>query len=195
MHGLINRSIQCFLRDTYGEETWLEVARAAELGFENFEAMMLYDDVLTVRIVNAASGRLSKSRNEFLEDLGTYIVSHNNLETVRRLLRFGGETFAEFLHSPDELPGRSLLAVPELALPALDLQEYSAGNFTLKCSFGFPGHGHVLVGILRAMADDYGALVVLEHMGSSSGVETLFIQLSETQFSNGRSFDLSVGAK
>ncbi|MGR3662642.1 MAG: heme NO-binding domain-containing protein [Paracoccaceae bacterium] len=121
-------------------------------------------------------------------------MSHKNLEAVRRLLRFGGETFAEFLHSLDELPGRSLLAVPELTLPALDLQEYSAGNFTLKCTFDFPGHGHVLVGVLRAMADDYGALAVLEHMGSNGGCETIFIQLTDTQFSNGRSFNLSVGA-
>ena len=31
MHGLINRSIQCFLRDTYGAAFWSAVARALTL--------------------------------------------------------------------------------------------------------------------------------------------------------------------
>lgn len=36
MHELINRSIQCFLRDTYGAATWGAVAREAQLGFRQF---------------------------------------------------------------------------------------------------------------------------------------------------------------
>ncbi len=34
MHGLINRSIEVFLRDTYGTGLWLDVAQDAALGFE-----------------------------------------------------------------------------------------------------------------------------------------------------------------
>ena len=47
MHGLINRSFQCFLRDTYGVSLWATVAEAAGLPAEGFEAMMNYDDGLT----------------------------------------------------------------------------------------------------------------------------------------------------
>ena len=38
MHGLINRSIEVLLRDTYGAELWLTVAGDAALGFDSFEA-------------------------------------------------------------------------------------------------------------------------------------------------------------
>lgn len=31
MHGLINRSIQCFVQDTYGAELWADVAADAGL--------------------------------------------------------------------------------------------------------------------------------------------------------------------
>lgn len=195
MHGLINRSIQCFLRDTYGEQVWLEIALSAKLEFSNFEALMPYKDILTVRVIDAATDRLSKPRAEILEDLGSYLATHENLEPIRRLLRFGGETFVDFLHSLDDLQERTLLAVPDLLVPALEVREQSLGNYTLSSTYDFPGHGHILVGVLRAMADDYGSLVVLEHMGRTGGVETIFVQMLETLFSQGRAFDLSQGTQ
>lgn len=193
MHGLVNRSIQCFLRDTYGEQTWLDIALAAKLGFSNFEALMPYDDALTLSVIDAATEKLSKPGAEVLEDLGTYLATHENLEPIRRLLRFGGDTFVDFLHSLDDLQDRTLLALPDLLVPALEVREHSFGNFTISSKYEFPGHGHVIVGILRAMADDYGSLAVLEHMGRSGGEETIFVQMLETQFSQGRAFDLAQG--
>jgi hypothetical protein len=43
---------------------------------------------------------------------------------------------------------------------------------------------------LRTMADDYGALVVLEHQGGGQGSETISISLVMTEFAEGRRFDL-----
>jgi len=155
---------------------------------------MPYEDILTTNVIDAAADKLLKPRAEILEDLGTYLATHENLEPIRRLLRFGGESFVDFLHSLDDLQGRTLLALPDLLVPALEVRENSFGNFTLSSTYDFPGHGHVLVCVLRAMADDYGSLAVLEHMGRSGGCETLFVQMLETQFSQGRAFDLSQGS-
>jgi len=193
MHGLINRSIQCFLRDTYGDDSWQEIAHGAHLDFDSFEAMLGYDDVLTDKVLDAAAVHLEKSRETILEDLGTYLVSHPNVERLRRLLRFGGASFLEFMFSLEDLPGRARLAVPDLDLPSFELRDHFNGAFTLFVTFSFPGAGHVLVGTMRAMADDYGALVFLEHLGANKDVETLSIQLVETAFAEGREFSLADG--
>jgi hypothetical protein len=194
MHGLINRSIQYFLRDTYGLELWCEVAQAAGLGFDSFETMLTYDDRLTSAVVDAAAQCLDRPRETVLEDLGTYLVSHPNLERLRRLLRFGGVNFVDFLHSLDDLPGRSRLALPDLDVPVLELQDYSPQLFKLRCRAPVPGIGHVVVGLLRAMADDYGALVLLDHDGCTSDGEIVSIHLLESQFTAGRRFDLAARA-
>lgn len=52
-----------------------------------------------------------------------------------------------------------------------------------------------MIGVLRAMADDYGALVMLEHNGKSDGRDVITITLVETSFAEGRSFDLGAVAK
>lgn len=191
MHGLINRSLQCFLRDAYGQPIWLVVARGAGLGFDSFEAMLTYDAALTDAVIDAAVLHLDRPRDTLLEDLGTYLVSHPNVEALRRLLRFGGVTFVDFLHSLEDLPGRGRMAVPDLDLPSLSLEEEGLNRFLLRCRAPVHGGGHVFLGLLRAMADDYGALVMLEHQGIQSGAEVISIDILDQKFAEGRRFDLS----
>lgn len=191
MHGLINRSIQCFLRDTYGPATWRQVAFTAGLGFDSFEPLLTYDAALTEAVLDAASRVLRRPRESVLEDLGTYLVSHPNLERLRRLLRFGGVTFLDFLHSLEDVPERSRLALPDLDLPELRLVDHGDGNYRLHCSVMLPGVGHIVVGLLRAMADDYGALVLLDHAGCGDTGEVIAVQLLDHRHSAGRRFDLA----
>ena len=194
MHGLINRAIQCFVVDSYGSETWVEVTRIADLGFVEFESMLTYDDDVTPKLLDAVSHVLKRDRDEVAEDMGTYLVSHPNVEALRRLLRIGGFDFVEFLHSLDDLPDRARLAVSDLRLPGLELQDHAPGQFSLVCHSSSEGYGHVMMGVLRAMADDYGVLAVLEHAGSGDGTETISITLIETEFAEGRSFELGARA-
>lgn len=192
MQGLFNRAIQCFLRDTYGPGLWLAVARRAHVGPEGFEAMLTYDNSVTEAVLAAAVRELGRPRETVLEDLGTYLVSHPNVEGLRRLLRFGGAGYVEFLHSLEELPDRARLALPDLDMPALDLHDMGRGAFLLTCRGPVPGVGHVIVGLLRAMADDYGALVLLDHQGEDRGAERITIEVLDGRHSEGRHFELAV---
>ncbi|MTJ03331.1 MAG: heme NO-binding protein [Sediminimonas qiaohouensis] len=190
MHGLVNRAIEGFVRDSYGADAWREVTRRAGLEVSSFEPMLTYDDKLTEDILGAIVRHLGKPRDEVLEDIGTYLVSHPNLEALRRLLRFGGVGFVDFLHSLDDLPGRARLAVEDLELPRLELREHAANLYSLVCRSPHHGFGHVMMGVLRALADDYGALVLLEHGEASGDCEVIYITLIESAYSKGRAFDL-----
>ena len=192
MHGLINRSLECFLSDTYGADVWLEVAKGAGLGFEHFEPMLDYDDALSYAVLKVANERLAKTNETILEDLGNYLVSSPNVKSLRRLLRFGGVTFVEFLHSLDDLYDRAKLAVPELELPKLSLFENGEqGSFKLICKGPHKGFGRVVLGVLRAMADDYGALVFMEYHGGGDGYEEISLILVESSYAEGRDFSLA----
>jgi len=194
MHGLINRAIERFVRDTYGRDTWHHVMRLAGLEFTAFEAMLSYEEHTTLDVLAAAQDVLGRPVPDTLEDIGTYLVSHPKTEALRRLLRFGGSSFPEFLHSLDDLPARARLAVPDLELPQLELREHAAGIFSLTCRARHPGFGHVIVGLLRALADDYGALVLLEHKGGRAGHEIITIKLLSIAHASGRRFDLGARA-
>jgi Haem-NO-binding len=190
MHGLINRTIQSFTCHTYGHDRWLKVTEAAGLEFSEFEAMLIYDEDVSRRVLTALAAELDREISDVLEDLGTYLVCNPNVESLRRLLRFGGVNYTEFLHSLDDLPDRTRLAVSDLKLPALELREHTTGHFSLTCQAGLHGFGSVMLGVLRAMADDYGALVVLAYRDGSNGAEMIDITVIESAWAEGRSFDL-----
>ncbi|MFV0490746.1 MAG: heme NO-binding domain-containing protein [Pseudorhodobacter sp.] len=191
MQGMINRALQIYLRDTFGLASWHRIASEARLGHANFEPMLTYAPGTASSLVTAAEKVLERPRESLLEDMGTYLVSHSNLEAVRRLLRFGGGDFEEFLHSLEDLPGRGRLALPELILPDMILTLEEAGRYRLCCDEGLPGLGHVMIGLLRAMADDYGALVVLDYLGNDDCGDCIRISLLEPRFAEGRRFELS----
>jgi hypothetical protein len=167
MHGLVNRSVQSFLADTYGAAFWSALSARIGVPESGFEAMLTYDDATTDVMMAEASRRLSRPREALLEDLGTYLVSHPRMERLRRLLRFGGTNFLEFLQSLEDMPERGRLAVPDLELPLLEVEDEGAGAYLLHVRGGPPGCPAILTGVLRAMADDYGALAVIEMLAEA----------------------------
>lgn len=185
MHGLCNRALQCFLRDRLGAAGWAEVARRSGAPLGGFEAFGQYDDALTGRMLAAAVALTGLDREALLEDLGTWLVSDPSCEAIRRLLRFGGADFAGFVFALEDLPDRARLAVPDLALPDLSVVP-TGGGVRLAVGAGLDGFAAVTAGLVRAMADDYGTLVVLTAL--PDGVE---VRLVEADFAEGRRFALA----
>ena len=169
MHGMINRGLQSFVHDYYGARKWEEICVAADLPFFSFESMLQYDDAVTRRMLETLSVVLDRHKEDILEDFGTYVVTDKRMSSIRRLLRFGGETYAEFLLSLEDVHARLKVAMPVLAVPKLGLELREEGAFVVHYEFTYPGYGCVLLGLLRAMADDYGALVIIEHHSRSKG--------------------------
>ena len=190
-HGLINRAFQGFLRETYGLAVWRRIALEAGLGFDSFEPLLIYRRTQTLSVIAAAARILDRPADTLMEDLGTSLVSNPKSDAVRRLLRFGGVTYIDFLHSLEEVRGRGRMAVPDLDLPVLELDEAGPQMYRLRCRSNLPGAGHVLIGLLRAMADDYGALALLDLESiDPDGGETVSIHLLDQNHAVARRFDL-----
>jgi hypothetical protein len=151
----------------------------------------MYKRAQTIAVVKAAARVLDRPPESLLEDLGTALVSRSSTDPVRRLMRFGGVTFVDFLHSLEELRGRGRMAVPELDLPDLQLDEAGPQIYRLTCATNMPGAAHVLMGLLRAMADDYGALVLLDYEGRGDQGEAILVHLLDQNHAVARRFDLA----
>lgn len=194
MHGMINRALQGFLTATYGPEVWAEVRSQAGLPAAGFEAMLDYPDALTLACFDAACNVLHKHPNALLEDIGTWLVTDPALEPLRRLMRFSGPSFLDFLHALEEMGERGRLALPDLDMPEMRLERLEDGAFRIRADWRLPGIAPILMGGLRAMADDYGALALLRLDGMEGATECLHVQLLDARHSAGRSFALGQGA-
>jgi Haem-NO-binding len=188
MDALMLRSLQNYVLDTFGLDHWQQVCNRAELPGETFEPMLRYDPGTADRVAQVAAGVLGRPADAIWEDVGTYLVTNPDREGVRRLLRFGGMSYADFLFSLEELPGRARLALPDLELPELTLNEVGPDRFDLRCRSSVRGTQHVLLGMLTAMADDYGALCVIE----PEDEDCTRIAILDTRHAKARRFDLAM---
>jgi hypothetical protein len=195
LHGLINRSFQNFVSDVYGAERWNSIRMDAKVGIADFQSFQIYEDDITRRLIDGAATVLRRSIADVLDDFGTWLVSSDRNTMVRRLLRFSGADYVEFLHSLEDLADRTGLALPELDMPNIDLIDHLGGHFTLAIHFRMPGFGHVFLGLLRAVADDYGALATFHYVGRKDGMETLSIQLLDQSFSAAKDFSFGGGSQ
>jgi hypothetical protein len=188
MDALLLRSLQSYVLDTFGTVIWQEICREAGHGPQTFEPMLRYDLGLADRVAAAAAGRLGRPVETVWEDVGTHLVTNPDRGGVRRLLRFGGTTFVDFLYSLEELPGRARLALPDLDPPEIVLNELGPDRFTLRCRSHSRGTRHVLAGMLTAMADDYGTLCVIE----VAEADSMTISVLDSRHATAKAFALAM---
>jgi hypothetical protein len=190
MYGLFLRALQNYVGFTFGSETLAQVLSVACAPVEGFEPLLRYDKATLRAFIAAVAGQLGRPADAILEDLGTFVITQEELSPARRLLRFGGATFGDFLFSLEELPDRVRLALADEDFPPLHLTDLGEGRFRLVCETDCAEIEYVLLGILRAMADDYGALVVIEAEPQYPNAAALMICLLDVRFAEGRRFDL-----
>jgi hypothetical protein len=187
MYGLLLRALQGYVVATFGLATWVRSVTRSGQPSPEFEPLMPYGRDAVDAVLGALSAELVRPVDAVLEDVGTWIVANPRYSAIRRLLRFGGSGFADFLLSIEELPDRARLALHDLALPPISLASPAPGSFLLSCPEGGRDLRHVLIGVIRSMADDYGALVVIEPAGDSG----ISIHLAEAAHGEARRFALT----
>jgi hypothetical protein len=188
MDALLLRSLQGYLRDTFGLSAWQAICRRAGMTVQTFEPMLRYDPGTADRVAQNAADVLGRPVETVWEDMGTYLVTNPGHEGVRRLLRFGGVGFGDFLHSLEEMPGRARLALPDLDLPDITLQETGTDRFEIRCRSNVRGMARALVGMLTAMADDYGALCLIEPADDGR----IGVRILDRRHGTARHFDLAM---
>ncbi|MGB3408010.1 MAG: heme NO-binding domain-containing protein [Jannaschia sp.] len=191
---MICKSLESFVTATHGAAVWDGVRRQAGLSASGFEAMLSYEDRQFGEALQAASTALHVSPTQLLEDIGTWICTHPPLAPVRRLFRFSGTTFRDLLMSLDEIDARARMAVPELELPVYHLSEIGKAEFEVQSTWCMPGASGLMTGALRAMADDYGVLAMIEaetaHRFTGGWLETVSIRLVDEDFHVPKAFSL-----
>lgn len=195
---MICKSLETFLRANHGDDVWAGIGSAAGMEEPGFEAMRTYPDALFLAVVAAAADRLARPVSAMLEDVGTWICTYPPLEPVRRLIRFSGPTYEDLLWSLNEMHDRAKLAVPDLNFPTCVARECAPGEFEVTVTWPIPGAGPVMTGLLRAMADDYGVLALLDSSGRDQvgelWQERISVMLIEADFATPRDFALGASA-
>lgn len=173
MNGLINRSFELFVREGHGDRVWERLARQAKVDPRGFLLLQHFPDSMTHALFAEAAKIFRKPADELAEDLGGWLTRR---EPIRRLLRFSGRDFPEFIESVSEFPDRASMLIKSLKIPRIQVMAHSRSLYHVEIDSDTGILTMLMAGVLRGMADDYGALAVIQIEGAVLRVD---IALSE----------------
>lgn len=76
MYGLINKAVQGYLVQAYGQDQWDQIAETAGIYPGGFISLETYPDEITYSLVTRASAILSIPAERLLEKLGEYWIEY-----------------------------------------------------------------------------------------------------------------------
>lgn len=182
MQGLIHYSVETFIRQRRGEAAWAETAIRAGLDSRGFHAFRHYPPQMLDALISAGCAVFGLDQAEFLDDLGQWLAG---TEEVRRILRFSGASYADFVFALEHLHLRGEMVLPSLDLPRITVTQKAGGRFDLDIA-DRAEWAAVICGVARAMADDYGVLAFVEIKRGR-----IRIDVPDTRFGPGRDFSLA----
>ncbi|KAJ8282461.1 hypothetical protein COCON_G00049800 [Conger conger] len=185
MYGFINTCLKSLVIEKFGEETW-EKLRTLTKVQDTFMTYEIYDDAITLRLVQEACKMLGASSEIVLKLFGEYFFSFCKMSGYDTMLRTLGGNLMEFIENLDALHSYLALSYQEMNAPSFRVERTKEGEMLLHYYSDRRGLCHIVPGIIEAVAKDFFdsevTLTILnqseedEHNGKKEHVVFLVVQ-------------------
>jgi len=159
MYGLINSSFREFIRESFGDDAWMDIEKKSGVQQESFLTMRQADDSSTYELLGRAAEETSQQAEKLLEDFGVYWISKVATQQYARVMRSHGESFLEFasninkLH--DQISGSFLSYQP----PSFDLDHDPRGLYSFTYQSHRVGLTPFVSGLIKGLAEHFDTKV------------------------------------
>ncbi|XP_062302971.1 guanylate cyclase soluble subunit beta-2 [Osmerus eperlanus] len=154
MYGFINTCLKSLVIEKFGEETWEKLSTLAEVQ-DTFMTYEVYDDILTLRLVQEACKMLDVSSEVVLKLFGGYFFRFCKMAGYDAMLRTLGGTLVEFIENLDALHSYLALSYEEMNAPSFRVEKSEDGKMILHYYSDRKGLYHIVPGIIEAVAMDF----------------------------------------
>ncbi|KAJ6659203.1 hypothetical protein lerEdw1_019248, partial [Lerista edwardsae] len=152
-YGFINTCLKSLIIEKFGDETWEKLR--IQTGLEDtFMTYTVYDDAITVKVVQEACKTLNVSEEVVLKLFGEYFFSFCKMSGYDRMLRTLGGNLMEFIENLDALHSYLSLSYQEMNAPSFRV-ERTDGMLLLHYYSDRKGLCQIVPGILEAVARDF----------------------------------------
>ncbi|XP_036401399.1 guanylate cyclase soluble subunit beta-2 [Megalops cyprinoides] len=153
-YGFINTCLKSLVIEKFGEETWEKLRTLAEVQ-DTFMTYEIYDDVITLRLVQEACKMLDVSSEVVLKLFGEYFFSFCKMSGYDTMLRTLGGNLVEFIENLDALHSYLALSYQEMNAPSFRVERTEDGKMLLHYYSDRRGLCHIVPGIIEAVAKDF----------------------------------------
>ncbi|KAL6091921.1 hypothetical protein STEG23_014323, partial [Scotinomys teguina] len=154
MYGFINTCLQSLVTEKFGEEMWEKLRASAEVQ-DAFMTYTVYDDIITIKLIQEACKVLDVSMEAILKLFGEYFFKFCKMSGYDRMLRTLGGSLTEFIENLDALHSYLALSYQEMKAPSFRVEGGADGAILLHYYSDRSGLCHIVPGIIEAVAKDF----------------------------------------
>uniref|UniRef100_A0A8C9DND3 guanylate cyclase n=1 Tax=Prolemur simus TaxID=1328070 RepID=A0A8C9DND3_PROSS len=153
------------------EETWEKLKASAEVQ-DAFMTYTVYDDTITIKLIQEACKVLGVSMEAILKLFGEYFFKFCKMSGYDRMLRTLGGNLTEFIENLDALHSYLALSYQEMNAPSFRVERAADGKMLLHYYSDRSGLCHIVPGIIEAVAKDFFDLdVTMDILDTNEEVE------------------------
>uniref|UniRef100_G3PRL3 guanylate cyclase n=1 Tax=Gasterosteus aculeatus aculeatus TaxID=481459 RepID=G3PRL3_GASAC len=153
-YGFINSCLQSLVMERFGQDTWDKLSSLP--GVQNsFMTYTVYDDQLTLSLVQEACSLLDVSAEVFLKLFGEHFFLFCKKAGYDTMLRTLGGDLIEFIGNLDALHSYLALSYQEMNAPSFRVEITDDGKLLLHYYSDRKGLYHIVPGIIEAVARDF----------------------------------------
>ncbi|KAK5847956.1 hypothetical protein PBY51_017044 [Eleginops maclovinus] len=154
MYGFINSCMQSLVMERFGQETWDQLSSLPGVP-DSFMTYTVYDDILTISLVQEASSLLGVSAEVLLKLFGEHFFAFCKNAGYDTMLRTLGGNLSEFIGNLDSLHSYLALSYQAMNAPSFRVEMMDDGKMHLHYYSDRKGLYHIVPGIIEAVARDF----------------------------------------
>ncbi|KAF7287212.1 hypothetical protein GWI33_002033 [Rhynchophorus ferrugineus] len=152
MYGLIIENMSEYIKQTYGEEKWEEIRRAAGVDQPSFSTHQVYPEGLIPRLSKKAVQILKVSERDFFDNMGVFFISFVSQYGYDRVLSVLGRHMRDFLNGLDNLHEYLKFSYPRMRAPSFICENETKHGLTLHYRSKRRGFVYYTMGQIREVA-------------------------------------------
>ncbi|KAG7236076.1 hypothetical protein INR49_001357 [Caranx melampygus] len=143
MYGFINSCLQSLVTERFGQETWDKLSSLPGVQ-DNFMTYTVYDDILTIRLVQEICSMLDVSAEVVLKLFGEHFFGFCKQSGYDTMLRTLGQDLVEFIGNLDALHSYLALSYQEMNAPSFRAEMTDDGRMLLHYYSDRKGLHHIV---------------------------------------------------
>ncbi|XP_030763662.1 soluble guanylate cyclase 88E [Sitophilus oryzae] len=152
MYGLIIENMSEYIKQTYGEDKWEEIRRAAGVEQPSFSTHQVYPEGLIPRLSKKAVQILQITEKEFFDKMGVFFISFVSQYGYDRVLSVLGRHMRDFLNGLDNLHEYLKFSYPRMRAPSFICENETKHGLTLHYRSKRRGFVYYTMGQIREVA-------------------------------------------
>ncbi|KAM4602140.1 guanylate cyclase soluble subunit beta-2-like [Polymixia lowei] len=148
LYGFINTCLKSLVTEKFGEDAWEKLRSLAGVQ-DTFMTYEVYDDTVTLRMVQEACSMLDVSSEVVLKLFGEYFFNFCKQAGYDTMLRTLGGNLTEFIENLDALHSYLALSYQEMNAPSFRVEKCEDGRMLLHYYSDRKGLYHIVPGGLR----------------------------------------------